>query len=56
MSRGRFIQISSVLHLNDNNDIECMQSDSLHKIRPILNIMKPNFGKYAQLGNEHSFN
>lgn len=55
MTRGRFIQISMVLHFNDNNDVDGMRHDGLHKIRQILSLMKPNFGKYAKLGNEHSF-
>ncbi len=55
MTRGRFIQISSVIHFNNNDDADGMQSDSLHKVGPVLNQMKPNLGKYAQLGNEHSF-
>jgi hypothetical protein len=54
MSRGRFLQVSSVLHFNDNEDAVGMNNDGLHKVRPILNI-KGTLGKYAHLGSEHSF-
>jgi hypothetical protein len=55
MSRRRFQQISSVLHFNDNNDVNGMRTDGLHKIRPVLNILKKTLGQYAELGSEHSF-
>ncbi len=55
MSRGRFQQISSVLHFNKNEDDIGMQNNGLHKICPTLNIIKKTLGKYASLGSEHSF-
>jgi hypothetical protein len=45
MSKGRFLQITSVLHFNDNDDVDGKKSDSLHKIRPLFNIMKKKHGK-----------
>ena len=55
MSKGRYLQITSVLHFNDNSDVARIQKDSLHKIRPLLTILKRTLGRYAILGNEHSF-
>jgi hypothetical protein len=55
MSRGRYVQLTSVLHFNDNNDEEGRARDSLHKIRPLLNILKKTLGKYATVGNELSY-
>ncbi len=55
MSRGRFLQICSVLHFSDNSDVDGMHTDSLHKIRPMLNILKSTLSRYAVLGSEHSF-
>jgi hypothetical protein len=55
MSRGHFLQICSVLHFSDNSDIDGMQTDSLHKIRPMLNIPKSILSRYAILGSEHFF-
>jgi hypothetical protein len=55
MSRGRFIQISSVLHFNDNEDVAGMENDGLHKVCPFVNIIKSTLRKYAVLGMEHSF-
>jgi len=40
MSRGRYVQLTSVLHVNDNSDEERRTQDSLHKIQPLLNILK----------------
>ncbi len=55
MSKGHYLQISSVLHFNDNNNVERMETDSLHKIHPILTILKRTLGHYKILGSEHSF-
>jgi len=52
MSKGRYLQITSVLHFNDNTD---SKRDSLHKIRPLLTILKPSLGKYADHGSEVSY-
>jgi hypothetical protein len=54
MTRSRFLQIGSLLHFNDNDDEEGRESDSLHKIRPLLNILKITLGKYARFGSELS--
>jgi hypothetical protein len=53
MSR-RFSQICLVLHFSDNTNEEGLQSDSLNKIRPALNILKSTSNHYAVLGSEHS--
>ncbi len=55
MSCGRYQQITSVLHFNDNNDEEGIARDSLHKIRPLLNIVKKTLGQYAVIGSEISY-
>jgi len=55
LSKGRYLQITSVLHFNDNGEASKMTRDSLHKIRPLLNIVKRTLGHYANLGSEHSF-
>jgi hypothetical protein len=36
MSKGRYLQICSVLHFNDNSENEKLEMDSLHEIRPLL--------------------
>ncbi len=55
MSKGRFLQISSVLHFNNNDDEEAKRCDSLHKVRPLLNIVKKTLGRYATFGSELSY-
>jgi hypothetical protein len=55
MSRDRFQQISSTLHFNDNNDLLGSSMDSLHKIRPLLEILKRTLGRYGTFGSELSF-
>jgi hypothetical protein len=44
-----------MLHFNNNEDTDRLQNDSLHKIRPLLNIVKKKIGQYAELGSEFSF-
>ena len=44
MSKGHFIQVTSMLHFNDNEDEDGRKSDLLHKIRPLLNIIKMTLG------------
>ncbi len=44
-----------MLHFNDNEDKEGMNSDSIHKIRPLLNIIKLTLNRYATHGSETSF-
>jgi hypothetical protein len=44
MSRDKFQEISSTLHFNDNNDLLGSSIDSLHKIRPLLEIFKRILG------------
>ncbi len=51
MSKGRFEQFRIMLHFNNNKDINVVEKDSLHKIRPLLTIMKRN----AEFGSEFSF-
>jgi hypothetical protein len=55
MSRGRYQQITCVLHFNDNDDEVGKARDSLHKIRPLLNIVKKSLGRYAEIGSEISY-
>ena len=55
MGKGRFLQICTALHFNDNEDEDGLKSDSLHKIRPLYNIVKKTLGAYMNLGSEHSF-
>jgi hypothetical protein len=55
MGKGRYLQITSMLHFNNNEDVEGMARDSLHKIRPLLNIVKKTVGRYAVPGSEFSF-
>ena len=55
MGKGRYLQVTSMLHFNNNEDDIGMQNDGLHKVRPILNIIKKQLGRYATLGTEHSF-
>jgi hypothetical protein len=54
MTKSRFLQIVAVLHFNDNNDEAGLENDSLHKIRPLLNILKITLSKYANFGSELS--
>jgi hypothetical protein len=56
MRKGRYLQITSVLHFNDNSDKIGKTSDSLHKIRPLLTIFKNSLGHYADHGSELSYN
>jgi hypothetical protein len=51
MSQGRYVQLTSVLHFNENSDEEVRARDSLHKIQPLSNILKKTLGKYAMFGN-----
>jgi hypothetical protein len=55
MTKGRFMQITSMLHFNNNNDVDGMANDSLHKVRPLLEIIKCTLGKFTQHGSEFSY-
>ncbi len=44
-----------MLHFNDNSDDQKLETDSLHKIQPLLTILKRILGQYTILGSEHSF-
>jgi len=55
MGVGHFMQINSMLHFNNDDDEEGIAKDSLHKIRPLLQIIKKTLGQYATFGNEFSF-
>ena len=55
MGVGRFSQINSMLHFNNNDNTEGSARDSLHKIRPLLEILKKTYGRYASFGTEFSF-
>jgi hypothetical protein len=45
MSMARYLQIVSMLHFNNNGDEDGMATDSLHKVRPLLNIVKKTCGQ-----------
>ncbi len=55
MTKGRFMQITSMLHFNNNDDVDGMANDSLHKVQPLLEIIKCTLGKFAQPGSEFSY-
>jgi hypothetical protein len=40
MSNADFTQIHSMLHVNNNDDSSGLRQDFLHKIRPLLNMLK----------------
>ena len=42
---------SLVLHLNDNAKLES-SNDKLHKVHPLLNILKNTLGAYINVGTE----
>ncbi len=44
MSMIRFQRISCTLHFNDNTDLVGLSMDSLHKVRPLLEILKRSLG------------
>lgn len=54
MTKSRYLQLCSVLHFNDNTNEERKQRDNLHKIRPLLNILKYTLGRHAVRGSELS--
>jgi hypothetical protein len=56
MSKSQYPQITSMLHFNNNSDINGLATDSLHKVRPLLEILKHSIGRYATFGSELSFN
>jgi hypothetical protein len=47
----RFQQIRSVLHFNDNN-IVGETHDALHKVRPLLNIVKVSLRAFIRVGSD----
>jgi hypothetical protein len=51
----RFQQISSTFHFNDNTDLVGLSMDSLHKIHPLLDILKRTLGLYCDFGSKFSF-
>jgi len=55
MTKWRMLQITSMLHFNNNEDHDGMQEDSLHKVRPLLEIVKRTISRYATPGSEFSF-
>jgi hypothetical protein len=55
MTKGQFLQICSMLHFSGNGDTNGMHTDSLHKARPVLNILRTTISQYVILGSEHSF-
>ena len=51
MSKAQFKQIHSTLHCNNNEAAE-ESNDLLHKIWPLLNILKETLGAFVNVGNE----
>jgi hypothetical protein len=51
MQLRRFQQIRSVLHFNDNNTLG-ETNDALHKVMPLLNIVKVTLRAFTQVGSE----
>jgi hypothetical protein len=56
MSKEHFKQICSTLHFSNNEDIDGMIADRLHKVCPLLAILKWKISQYATYGTEFSFN
>jgi hypothetical protein len=44
-----------MFHFNSNSDRNGLATDSLHKVRPLLEILKRSIGHYASFGSELSF-
>jgi hypothetical protein len=55
MSMITFQQISCTLHFNENTDLSGLSMDSLHKICPLLEILKRTIGHYTNFGSKFSF-
>jgi hypothetical protein len=55
MCKNHFLQITATLHFNNNEDTDGLQNNSLHKVRPLLEIVKKTLGRYGVPGSEFSF-
>lgn len=44
MSRARFTEILSNIHVNDNSAIDKDKPDKLHKLRPLIQMLNKKFG------------
>lgn len=55
MAKWHLLQITSMLHFNNNSDHDGIWRDSLHKVRPLLEIIKKALAWYATPGSEFSF-
>jgi hypothetical protein len=55
MSNACFLQLRSMSHFNNNEDVEGTANDSLYKVWPLLNIVSKTIGRYAMHGSEVSF-
>jgi hypothetical protein len=53
MQISRFEQIRQCFHFNSNPHEETTR-DSLHKVRPLLNIIKYTIGRYMKVGSDLS--
>jgi hypothetical protein len=51
MQLRRFQQIRSVLHFNDNETIP-LNDDALHKVSPLVNIVKVTIRAFIRVGSE----
>jgi hypothetical protein len=50
MPLRRFQQIRSVLHFNDN-EMMTLSADALHKVRPLVNIIKVKLHTFTRVGS-----
>jgi len=55
MSFSLYLHIFSMLHFNDNEDVEGPWPHLIHKVWPLLNIVRRTLVYYANLGSEFSF-
>jgi hypothetical protein len=55
MSKGHLMQISAMLNFNNKEDIDGVHNDLLHKVQPLLEIIKRMLGRYGIPGSEFSF-
>ena len=52
MSRSRFTDIRSVLHMSEKGPAEDMSRDTLYKVRPLLNTLKATINAYLIPGSD----
>ena len=52
MARSRFTAIRSVLHMSEKGPAEDQSTDTLYKVRPLLNTLKATIGSYLIPGSD----